>query len=283
MNYRHVYHAGNFADVMKHALLTRILTHLGRKDAPFFVLDTHGGIGRYDLSADEATRTGEWLRGVGLMQTPFSDDVEALLAPWRAALAQTRRRHGAAALPGSPLIVGEMLRPGDRALAIELHPADYELLKEALEPVPGIRALHLDGWTALNANIPPKERRGLVLIDPPYEKPGELLFAVDQLSRALRKWSTGIMALWYPVKDRAAVDAAAARLRASGLRKLLRLELYIDRRGPPDRLNGSGLIIANPPWLLHEEAQVLLPALAARLAPEGRGGAVCAWIAGEDG
>lgn len=282
MNYRHAFHAGNFADVMKHALLTRILTHLGRKDTPYFVLDTHGGIGLYDLGADEATRTGESLRGVGLMEAPFNDAVEALLAPWRAALAQTRRRHGPDALPGSPLIVGEMLRPGDRALAIELHPADYALLKAALEPVPGVRALHLDGWTALNANIPPKERRGLVLIDPPYEKPGELLFAVDQLARALRKWSTGIMALWYPVKDPRSVDDAAARLQASGLRKLLRLELYIDRHGPPDRLNGSGLIIANPPWLLHDEARTLLPALAERLAPDGQGGAVCTWIAGEN-
>lgn len=281
MNYRHAFHAGNFADVMKHALLARILTHLQRKPAPFFVLDTHGGVGLYDLQADEATRTGEWLRGVALAEAPFNDDIEALLAPWRAVLDETRRRHGPYALPGSPLVIGEMLRPGDRALAVELHPVDFDLLKEALTPVPGIRAIHLDGWIALHANIPPKERRGLILIDPPYEKPGELLAAVDQVTRALRKWPNGIIALWYPVKDRRAIDEAAARLRASDLRKLLRLELYIDANGPADRLNGAGLIIANPPWLLEQEAAALLPALAERLAPDGRGGAVCEWIAGE--
>lgn len=281
MNYRHAFHAGNFADVMKHALLARILTHLALKTTPFFVLDTHGGIGLYDLEADEATRTGEWLRGIALTEAPFSDEVEQLLAPWRTVLAETRFRHGPTALPGSPVIIGEMLRPGDRGLAVELHPADFELLKEALVPVAGIRALHLDGWTALHANIPPKERRGLVLIDPPYEKPGELLAATEQLVRALHKWPTGIVALWYPVKDRRSVDDVAARLRASGLRKLLRLELYIDANGPPDRLNGCGLIIANPPWQLDKEAEILLPALANRMAPDGRGGAVCQWIVGE--
>ncbi|MFC0282651.1 23S rRNA (adenine(2030)-N(6))-methyltransferase RlmJ [Camelimonas abortus] len=281
MNYRHAFHAGNFADVMKHVLLARMLTHLGRKPAPFFVLDTHGGLGLYDLAADEASRTGEWLRGVALMEAPFADEVEALLAPWRAALAATRRRHGETAYPGSPMIVGELLRPGDRALAVELHPADFGALKRALVPVPGVRALHLDGWTALHANIPPKERRGLVLVDPPYEKTGELTRAVDEMTRALRKWSTGVFALWYPVKDRRPVDAAARRLKDSGLKKLLRLELYLDPDGPPDRLNGCGLFIANPPWKLDEEAALLLPALAARLAPDGRGGVVSAWIAGE--
>lgn len=281
MNYRHAFHAGNFADVMKHVVLARILTHLTRKSAPFFVLDTHGGIGLYDLEADEATRTGEWLRGVALTEAPFGSHVESLLAPWRSALAETRRRRGPTAFPGSPLIIGEMLRPGDRALAVELHPADFTLLKEALEPVPGIRALHLDGWTALHANIPPKERRGLILIDPPYEKPGELLAACGQVERALQKWSTGIVALWYPVKDPRHIDDVVSRLRAGGMRKLLRLELHTDPNGPPDRLNGSGLIIANPPWQLDEECAVLLPALAERLAPDGRGGSLCQWIVGE--
>lgn len=281
LNYRHAFHAGNFADVMKHVLLTRILTHLLRKETPFFVLDTHAGIGLYDLKGDQATRTGEWRQGVGLMEAPFADAIEALLAPWRAALAATNLRHGPSAFPGSPLITGEMLRPGDRALAVELHPADFSLLNEVLEPVPGVRALHLDGWTALLSNIPPKERRGLILIDPPYEKPGELDFAMGQMLRALRKWPTGVMALWYPVKDRRSVDEATRRLAASGARKLLRLELYIDRNGPADRLNGSGLIVANPPWLLDDEAQALLPALAERLAPDDRGGVVCEWLAGE--
>ncbi|GGC80262.1 23S rRNA (adenine(2030)-N(6))-methyltransferase RlmJ [Chelatococcus reniformis] len=281
MNYRHAYHAGNFADVMKHALLTRILVHLQHKGTPFFALDTHGGIGLYDLTGGEADRTGEWRDGIGRLATPTTPEAEALLAPYRAVLAATRARHGPAAYPGSPLIVGHFLRPQDRALAVELHPLDAAVLKAALVPIPGIRALPLDGWTALRANIPPKERRGLILIDPPYEARNELTTAVDEVVAALRKWPTGIMALWYPIKDRAVVDEAAERLARSELRKLLRLELLVEPDGPAERLNGCGLIVANPPWMLANEAKILLPALAERLGRDKPGEARCHWIAGE--
>lgn len=281
MNYRHAFHAGNFADVMKHALLMRMLLHLGRKPAPFFVLDTHGGIGLYTLDEGESARTGEWREGIGRLAEPLAPEAEALLEPYRAALARIAARHGANAYPGSPLLIAEALRRGDRALACELHPADAETLAANLRPVPGIRALHLDGWTALFANIPPKERRGLVLIDPPYEVKDELARAVRDLMKAAAKWPTGVFALWYPIKDPAQVDAALAPLSGDEMRKVLRLELIVDSDAAPLGLAGCGLVVINPPWTLAEEAQVLLPALAGRLAGGRHAGWRCEWLAGE--
>lgn len=282
MNYRHAYHAGNFADVMKHALLARILTHLLKKDTPFRVIDTHAGIGLYDLSGEEAEKTAEWRNGIGRLDAaPLPEAAEALIAPYRAAIAAVRARHGATTYPGSPLLVSAMLRRQDRALAIEKHPKDAETLTRVLTYDPRIKAIELDGWTALNAMIPPPERRGLVLIDPPFEVPGELERLADEIARAWKKWSTGIFAGWYPIKDRRAVDAFAARLAASGTRKVLRLELMVTDGRDESRLNGSGLVVVNPPWTLKDEAEILLPALAERLAQGTRAGFRAEWIAGE--
>jgi 23S rRNA (adenine2030-N6)-methyltransferase len=280
LNYRHAFHAGNFADVMKHALLTRILVHLRKKTTPFFVLDTHAGCGVYDLTADAATRTGEWQGGIGRLDPPFAAAAEALIAPYRAALAAVRARHGASTYPGSPLLVREFLRPGDRALAVELHPEDFAALAETISRAGRIKALNLDGWTALNANIPPKERRGLVLIDPPYETPDEMRRLVDKTARAHAKWPAGIFALWYPLKDVPAVERLAQDLKATGIRKMLRLELGIDRP-KPDVLHGSGLVVINPPFTLADEARVLLPALAERMAKGRQSGFRVDWLAGE--
>ena len=174
MNYRHAFHAGNFADVMKHALLVRILAYLQRKETPLRVIDTHAGIGLYDLTSDEAGRTGEWVEGIGRLDEAFSPEVEEMLAPYRAVVADVRARHGETAYPGSPAILREMLRRQDRGVFVELHPADHAVLSEAFNAVTNLKVMHLDGWTALHALIPPKEKRGLVLIDPPYEEPNEL-------------------------------------------------------------------------------------------------------------
>ena len=261
MNYRHAFHAGNFADVMKHAILARILVHLAQKDAPFRVVDTHAGIGRYDLSAPEAGRTGEWHGGIGRLETPLAPPVEALLAPYRAVLASVRERYGADVYPGSPAIIREMLRRDDRAILVEKHPADGALLRERFNAVANAKVLLLDGWTALGSLIPPRERRGLVLIDPPYEEPSELASALGRLDEAVRRWPTGIFALWYPIKG-APGPASAPDLAG---RPTLRLELFVDRPSAT-RLNGSGLLIVNPPWRLAGDAAILLPALAERLA-----------------
>jgi 23S rRNA (adenine2030-N6)-methyltransferase len=274
MNYRHAFHAGNFADVMKHVLLTRILVHLRRKETPFRVVDTHAGIGRYDLAGDEADRTQEWRAGIGRLEEPLGTEAEALLAPYRDVLAAVRSRYGETIYPGSPAIVREMLRPGDRGVFVEMHPEDGALLAERFNGVTNAKVMGIDGWTALRSLIPPRERRGLVLIDPPFEEPDELAHAALRLRDAVRRWPTGIFAFWYPIKDPAETEAFMTRLEGATGRNMLRLELLVDR---PDgiRLAGSGLLIVNPPWHLAEEAGVLLPAFAERLARRDYGAFRC--------
>src|SRR5215210_7661352 len=271
MNYRHAFHAGNFADVMKHALLVRILVYLQRKETPLRVIDTHAGIGLYDLAGDEAGRTGEWVDGIGRLDEAFSPEVEEILAPYRSVVAEVRARHGTTAYPGSPAILRELLRRQDRGVFVELHPADHAVLSEAFNQVSNLKVMHLDGWMALHALIPPKEKRGLVLIDPPYEEPNELERLGDEILLGLSKWPTGVYAGWYPIKDLKPVDALFRRLGAEIGRSGLRLELLVDDPRDPNRLNGSGLCVINPPWTLREEAEILLPALAERLSRQDYG------------
>lgn len=268
VNYRHAYHAGNVADVMKHVVVSRILCHLLRKPAPFRFVDTHAGIGLYDLGAAEAMRTGEWQDGIGLMREPFPEEVELLLAPWRDVLSAVRARHGADAYPGSPALAREMLRPGDRAIFVEKHPQDHASLAARFRRATNAKVLHLDGWTALGSVIPPKERRGLVLIDPPFEEPGEFARCAERLAGAVRRWPSGVYALWYPIKtmdDPAKLADAVSGMIAA---PTLRLELMV---APVEgtRLAGSGMLVVNPPWTLAGEAERLLPALAGRLGKPG--------------
>lgn len=231
MNYRHAYHAGNFADVMKHALFARLLVHLRKKPAPFRIIDTHAGIGLYDLAGEKASKTLEWRDGIGRLAEPLADEAEALLEPYRAALAAAQERGGASAYPGSPFIAAQGMRREDRAIFIEKHPRDVVRLREAMGRDKRCKVIELDGWTALNAMIPPPERRGIVLIDPPFERPDEFAHLGAALASAVAKWPTGIYAVWYPVKDVRDVDAFAALLARAGLRKVLRLELMVDAAG----------------------------------------------------
>jgi 23S rRNA (adenine2030-N6)-methyltransferase len=275
MNYRHAFHAGNFADVMKHALLARIIAYMQRKETPIRVVDTHAGIGLYDLSADEAERTGEWRDGIGRLEAPLADEAEALLAPYCRVVAAVRQRYGERAYPGSPALVREMLRRQDRGVFVELHPADHALLTERYNAVSNLKVMHLDGWTALNALIPPPEKRGLVLIDPPYEEADEFERLAREILAAVAKWPTGLYAGWYPIKDPGPVDRVAGILHAASARPGLRVELLVDDPRDPARLNGSGLFILNPPYGLLEEAEILLPALAERLSRRGYGAFRC--------
>ncbi len=273
MNYRHAFHAGNFADVMKHVVLVRTLLYLARKDGAFRAIDTHAGIGLYDLSSEEAERTGEWRDGVARLEAPFAPEVEELLSPYRQVLDEVRASHGHA-YPGSPFIIRALSRPQDVSVFVELHPADGDVLAARFKGR-GVKVLRLDGWTALHALIPSPERRGLVLIDPPYEQPGELKRLAAEMVKAWRKWPTGVFLGWYPIKDPGAVAEAAGILRAAGPAKALRLELMVDAPDDPSRLNGCGLFILNPPFVLKEEAEILLPALAARLARSTYAGFRC--------
>jgi 23S rRNA (adenine2030-N6)-methyltransferase len=282
MNYRHAYHAGNFADVLKHAALCRVLTHLREKPAAFRVIDTHAGAGRYDLAGVEAGKTGEWRDGIGrLVSTDLPPRPRALLAPYLDAVAALNSGERLTVYPGSPALAQALLRRQDRLIACELEPQQAAALGRVLRGDARAKALAIDGWTALGAYVPPKERRGVVLIDPPFEQPGEFTRLVQALAAAHRKWATGIYLMWYPIKDLREADAFARKLARLGIGKMLRVELIVDHAGPAEGLPGSGLIVVNPPWTLHGELQVLLPALAQTLSRGAADGFKLDWLTRE--
>jgi 23S rRNA (adenine2030-N6)-methyltransferase len=285
MNYRHAFHAGNFADVVKHAVLSRLLVHLCGKPAAYRAIDTHAGAGLYDLAGPEAARGGEWHDGIErLLGAHIGEDLRALLAPYLDAVAACNPPGRLITYPGSPALVRAFLRPQDRLVACELEPNAAAGLARNFAHDRRIKAIAIDGWTALNAYVPPKERRGLVLIDPPFEEGEDFSRLAQGLEGAHRKWASGIYLMWYPIKAREQPDALARRLRRSGIGKILRAEISIaPRLAPPaqSRLAGCGLIVVNPPWRLEQELQVLLPGLAAILAGADQGGSCVERISGE--
>ncbi|RUT97901.1 23S rRNA (adenine(2030)-N(6))-methyltransferase RlmJ [Mesorhizobium sp. USDA-HM6] len=282
MNYRHAYHAGNFADVVKHAVLCRLVEYLKQKDKAFRVIDTHAGIGRYDLASVEAGKTGEWQGGVGrLFEATIEPQAAALLQPYLQAVRAENPDGGLRRYPGSPLVVRHLLRKQDRLTAIELHPQDAARLKAIFAGDFQTRVIELDGWLALGAHLPPKEKRGLVLVDPPFEEEGEFPRLVENLRRAHRRWPGGIYALWYPIKDRKAVAAFRAALKETGIPKLLDIGFEIRPSSAEPSLDGSGLVIVNPPFTLEGELRIMLPALHRLLAAEQPSRWTIDWLAGE--
>ncbi len=265
MNYRHAFHAGNFADVHKHAVLARIVTYLRQKPTAFRVIDSHAGAGRYDLLADEATRGGEWRDGIGRVWNRLvgakNAAADTLLAPYIEAVAACNSEPGLRTYPGSALIAQHLMRSQDRLIACEIEPHAAAQLAGALRGDVRAKALAIDGWTAIGAYVPPKERRGLVFIDPPYEEAADFARLAATLSSAHRKWPTGIYLAWYPITTREAPDALARRLQRLSVAKILRCELAV--RAPADDagLTGSGLVVVNPPFTLEADLRVLLPAL----------------------
>ena len=255
MNYRHAFHAGNFGDCMKHALLVWLLRALQRKPGGLLVLDTHAGIGRYDLSAGPATRTGEFLTGI----VRLLDDPPEVLADYVGLVRQL------GLYPGSPAIARALLRPQDRLACCELHPDDVAVLRRLFAGDRQVAVHRRDAWEALGALLPPAERRGLVLIDPPYEAPDEF----DKLAAGLRlghaRFGSGVFAAWYPVKHRAPVRAFHAAMRESGIRDIVAAELWLREPLDAARLNGCGLLVVNPPFRFEAEAPPILAALLQRL------------------
>ena len=274
MNYRHAYHAGNFADVLKHAVLALVISYLKKKDAPFRVIDTHAGCGRYALDSVEAGKTREWEGGIGRLlgpdAAPLSRDVAQALAPYLDAVRAENPPGQLLHYPGSPLIARRLLRQQDRLIANELHPVDGIQLKQAIGRDPRAKVLALDGWVALKSLLPPKERRAIVLIDPPFEKDDELVRLAEGIAAGLHRFSTGVFAAWLPIKDRKPVSQFYERLRAlASVYDTLRIELLLrNPAGSPQRLNGCAMIVVNPPYELERQLTVILPELAARLGGE---------------
>ena len=276
MNYRHAFHAGGFADVIKHIVLVRILTYLQQKASPFRFIDTHAGAGLYDLTSEEARRGGEWLTGIArLRQARFSAETAPLIEPYLDIVRAFNLEGELKVYPGSPLIARALLRPQDRLTACEVEPKARKRLIEALHRDTQARVVDVDGWLALPAFVPPNERRGLVLIDPPYEQKDEFERLADGFALAFAKWPTGSYLLWYPVKSRRATDNLARRVAEAVTAgpspgKCLRLEFSVAPQNVGVALTSAGLLIVNPPWTLAGELKAVLPELQK---PLGQGGA----------
>lgn len=260
MNYRHAFHVGNHADVLKHAVLVFCFDALKRKPAPFAVLDTHAGRGLYDLGGVEAERSPEWREGIGRIWN--AAEVPALLARYLGVVRSFNADGELRVYPGSPAIAATNLRADDVLTACELHPEEYASLRRALPRVPNVQVHRRDGWEALGALLPPPQRRGLVLIDPPYEAPDELARAARALGPALKRFGHGAYLWWRPLKNENALDAADAEARAQGARRMLRADLWVAPPSPQGKLLGSSLLLVNPPFGLEDALRQALPFLA---------------------
>jgi 23S rRNA (adenine2030-N6)-methyltransferase len=274
VNYRHAFHAGNAADCAKHALLVWVVDALLRKPAPFFVLDTHAGAGRYDLLAGPAERTGEWRDGFALV-------LHEPPGPLRRYVALASALPGMA-YPGSPMLIRAMLRLDDRLACCELHPEDYAALRRLFARDRQVAIHCRDGYEAVRALLPPKQSRGLVVIDPPYEAPGEFERVLSALLEGAARFNHGVYAAWYPIKHRSPVTTFHEAVRHSGLRDIVAAELWWRAPTDPAQLNGCGLLVRNPPYGFEEAAGPILASLLDRLADPGAGaGAQILRLAGE--
>lgn len=281
MNYRHAFHAGNFADVHKHIVLLALLERLKRKPKPLFYLDTHAGRGWYDLSSPDALRGNEWQAGIAraVVINRASPDLrrylDAVSSPEEISALGPQR------YPGSPILAMRELRTGDRIVLVEKQIAEAQALEQATRGRRGTAVVCGDGYAALKTYLPPRENRGLVLIDPPYEADSEFAQAERALLFGLNRWPNGIFALWYPIKAGRETQRLHVSLQNSGLKKLLLVELAVRPADSPLGLNGSGLVIANPPWQFDAEIEPSLREAHAALAPEGAGGVSVRWLVPE--
>jgi 23S rRNA (adenine2030-N6)-methyltransferase len=285
LNYRHIFHAGNFCDVFKHALLVPLVRAMQRKEKGFLFLDTHAGLGAYDLASAPAGRTLEFADGIARLWNdasppPALRDYLGLVRRF------DRERGGTGAsprhYPGSPRLAWMLARPQDRLAASELHPEDCEALRHEFRAERGVGIQALDAYAALRAWLPPPERRALVLIDPPYEDANEISRLHAGLGEALRRFPSGVYAVWYPVKDRAGNQAFKAVMRTLPLPPALAVELRVFDNEPADRLNGCGLLVLGPPWQVADELASAAEALRDRLAIEPGARAGLEWLREED-
>lgn len=278
MNYRHAYHAGNHADVLKHAVLARVMEHMKKKAKPFRVIDAHAGIGLYDLSGIEAGKTGEWEGGIGKMGPAFAPKVEDLLAPYRAVISGLNPGGGLTFYPGSPELALRLMRENDRLIANELHPQDAIALERHLIRDPRADVTSMDAETCLKAKLPPPERRGVILIDPPYEVKNEAEKAVRMLAHGLRRFAQGVYLLWYPLKADQTAENVLAAVKALGVPSTLKVEVRVREAFGAGGLAGSGIVICNTPWKFDQEMRAMVPALAQRLGLGNWGQGTVEWV-----
>jgi len=279
LSYRHAFHAGNFADVHKHVVLTLLVQSLLHKDSPFCYLDTHGGGGRYDLRSAEAQKNAEHQQGIlRLWEYP---DIPAAVQPYLDAVRACNTSSTLRYYPGSPRIARYFLRPQDRMILTELHPADAQQLQWEFANDPQVTVHHLDGYQGLKAFLPPQERRGLVLMDPAFERRDETKHMIDGLQTAARRWAHGMYALWFPITNRAALADFYKKLEKTGIRKILVSELCVRPPLTARQLNGSAMVIVNPPWQLDVTLIAVLPWLCQVLAEEGQGSYRADWLTPE--
>ena len=265
MNYHHDYHAGNFADVLKHVVLARVVTYMTQKPKPFRVVDTHAGAGVYDLEGTEAAKTAEWKDGIGrIYDADLPKEVADLLEPY---LDAVRSVNGAGLryYPGSPLIARHLMRDDDVLIANELADAEFQRLRQELRRAKSSTVLNIDARHAVKSLLPPKERRGLILIDPPFEEKNEFEELVNAVQEALARFATGTYLIWYPLKDETAADRFVALATAGGVR-FLDVRLAISRPFAGLGLTASGVLVLNPPFVLEHELETLMPCLEKRLA-----------------
>ncbi|MGV3345234.1 23S rRNA (adenine(2030)-N(6))-methyltransferase RlmJ [Enterobacteriaceae bacterium LUAb1] len=279
LSYRHSFHAGNHADVLKHTVQSLILSALKEKEKPFLYLDTHAGAGRYLLSGEHAERTGEYLEGIARLWQ--RDDLPEELLPYLSVIHSLNENGTLRYYPGSPLIARHLLRAGDSLELTELHPSDFPLLRQEFARDERARVTRGDGYQQLKARLPPRTRRGLILIDPPYEMKSDYQAVITGIQEGYKRFNTGVYALWYPVVLRQQIKRMLATLEATGIRRILQIELAArpdsDRRG----MTASGMIVINPPWKLEQQMSNVLPWLHNVLVPSGNGHTRVSWVVPE--
>jgi len=288
LNYRHQYHAGNFADVLKHAALVRLVRAMQRKDRGFLYIDTHSGRGRYDLAAaahgDTLERTPEWPEGIGRLWT--RSDLPEAVADYVEQVRAFDRREGNREpiprfYPGSPRLVRALARPQDRLSLFEKQPEEAAALKTEFDFERGVGIQAADGYTAMRGQLPPPEKRALVLIDPPFEAQDEFARIVDSVDEGLTRLPAATIALWYPLTERARIDVFFRELIARNLPPTFAIELTVVGPAHPMKMKGSGLVVINPPWQIDRELAALASWLAEALAQAPGGGAGLRWLVNE--
>lgn len=279
LSYRHSYHAGNHADVLKHIVELLIIESLQQKEKGFFYLDTHAGVGRYDLRGAEAEKNGEYLEGIARLWQ--RDDLPAEVSRYLAEIHALNSNNELRYYAGSPLIAANLLRDQDRAMLFELHPTDFPILSDNFYAYRQVKCRKGNGFQGLKSELPPKERRGLILIDPPYELKEDYQQVVKGVEEGYKRFATGIYAIWYPVVKRMQINNMLRGFEKSGIRKILQIELAVKPDNPEKGMTASGMIVINPPWTLYQQMEKVLPYLAKTLVPSGGAHYTLEWVVPE--